>query len=124
MLISGRSAALATILMIGSCFAAYAVSGREPSAVTVSLRDLDLTTHAGVAAAYARIRNAARSVCGAADLFLVEEIAARDRCVDDAILRAVTTLGSTNLTDYYLAKTHRAHPDAREQISRLTDRGH
>jgi len=123
MLISARSVILAIVVVVGSCLAAWAVSGHEPPSVTVSLRDLDLTTHVGVAAAYSRIRNAARSVCGPVDIFLAEERAARDQCVDEAILRAVTGLGSANLTDYYLAKTHRARLGTTAQISKLTDRG-
>jgi UrcA family protein len=98
-------------------FAAWAAPGREPS-VRVSVKDLDLTSHAGAVTAYWRIRNAARSVCGPVDTALAEEKAAWDRCVDQAIGSAVAKLGNAELTDYYLAKTHRAHLIRTAEISR------
>ena len=104
---------VAVVMMADSCidpqFAACAAPGREPSSVRVSVRDLNLTSHAGAVTAYLRIRNAARSVCGPVDTALAEEKAAWDRCVDQAIGSAVAKLGNAELTDYYLAKTHHAH---------------
>ena len=104
---------VAVVMMAGSCSdsrnAAYAAVGREPPSVRVSVRDLDLTTHAGAATLYQRIRNAARSVCGPVDGALPGEKAAWDRCVDEAIGSAVAKLGSAKLTEYYLARTHRPH---------------
>lgn len=88
---------------------AYAAPEREPSSLRVSVKDLDLTSHPGTVRAYSRIRNAARSVCGTPDNAFPEERAAWERCVDEAIGRAVTKLGQPELTDYYLAKTHRTH---------------
>lgn len=118
---------LAMAMTVNSCIdsrnAASAAPGREPSSVRVSVKDLDLTTHVGAAAVYLRIRNAARSVCGSVDIALPEEKAAWDRCVDEAIARAVAKLGSANLTDYYLGKSHRAHLSATAQISKPTNRG-
>ena len=95
----------------------YAAAGREPSSRRVSLKDLDLTSHAGAIAAYWRIRNAARSVCGPVDTALPEEKAAWDRCVDSAIASAVAKLRDAGLTDYYLAQTHRAHLMTSAEIS-------
>lgn len=83
--------------------------GREPRSVKVLVRDLDLRTPQGVAALYLRLRNAARSVCGYTDSRLLEEKVARNTCVDAAIGNAVDQVGSANLTNYYLAKNHRAH---------------
>ena len=104
---------VAVAMMADSCIdsrnAAYAAPGREPPSVTVSVKDLNLTTHAGAVTAYARIRNAARSVCGSVDIALPQEKAAWDKCVDEAIGGAVAKLGRAMLTDYYLAKTHRPH---------------
>jgi UrcA family protein len=102
--------------------AAYAGVGREPPSVRVSVKDLDLTTHAGAAALYQRIRNAARSACGSVDIVLPEEKAAWDRCVDEAIGSAVAKLGSAKLTEYYLAKTHRPHSITTAEISKAADR--
>jgi UrcA family protein len=101
---------------------AYAAIGREPTSVSVSVRDLDLTTNAGAAALYQRIRNAARSACGSVDIALPEEKAAWDRCVDAAIGSAVAKLGSAKLTEYYLAKTHRPHLITTAEISKGADR--
>ena len=95
--------------------------GREPPSVKVLVRDLDLRTPVGVATLYARIRNAARSVCGDVDIRLLEERQGWDRCVDQAIGDAVARVGSARLTDYYLAKTHRAHAVATAQILKPVD---
>jgi UrcA family protein len=101
-------AAMMADCCIDSRTAAYAAPGRVSSSLAVSVKDLDLTTHAGAVRAYSRIRNAARSVCGIVDVF-PEERAARDKCVDEAIASAVAKLGIDTLTDYYLAKTHPSH---------------
>jgi len=117
---------VAVAMMADSCIgplnAAYAAVGREPTSIRVSVRDLDLATDAGAAAVYRRIRNAARSVCGEVDIALVEEKAAWDRCVDEAIDSAVAKLASARLTAYYLARTHRSHPTTTARISRAAER--
>jgi len=107
---------------IDSRNAAYAAVGRETASVRVSVKDLNLTTHAGAVTLYWRIRNAARSVCGPVDIALPEEKAAWDRCVDEAIGSVVAKLGSAKLTEYYLAKTHRPHSITTAEISRAADR--
>jgi UrcA family protein len=116
---------LITVMTAGTCIdsrsGAYA-TGREPPAIRVSVRDLDLTTYAGAAALYWRIRNAARSLCGQVDIVFPEEIAAWHRCVDESIGSAVAKVHSANLTDYYQAKTHRAHRATRAQTSKPADR--
>jgi UrcA family protein len=106
---------------IDSRNSAYAAVGREPPSVRVSVKDLNLTTPAGAAAVYVRIRNAARSVCGAVDIALPEEKAAWDRCVDEAIGSAVAKLGSAKLTEHYLARTHRPHLITTAKISKAAD---
>ena len=104
---------------IDSRSAVYAADGREPPSVRVSVKELDVTTDAGAATLYRRIRSAAQSACGSVDIALPEEKAAWDRCVDDAIGRAVAKVGSVKLTDYYLAKTtHRPHSITTGQISK------
>lgn len=117
---------VAVAMMADSCIdsrnAAYAAVAREPSSVRVSIKDLNLTTHAGAAALYQRIRNAARSVCGTVDIALPEEKAAWDRCVDEAIGSAVAKLGSAKLTEYYLAKTHRPHLITTAETAKAGDR--
>jgi UrcA family protein len=117
---------VAVTILADSCIdsrnAAYAAPGREPRSVTVSVKNLDLTTHMGAVTAYWRIRNAARSVCGPVDVALPEEKSAWDRCVDEAIGRAVAKLGGAKLTDYYLAKTHRPHLIMRTETSKAAER--
>jgi UrcA family protein len=117
---------VAVVMMADSCIdsrnAAYAAVGREPPSVRVSFKDLNLTTHAGAAALYQRIRNAARSACGPVDIALPEEKAAWDRCVDEAIGSAVAKLGSARLTEYYLARTHRPHLITTADLSKAADR--
>jgi UrcA family protein len=113
---------LVALLLGDSCIdsrsAVYAADGREPPSVRVSVKELDVTTDAGAATLYRRIRNAARSACGSVDIALPQEKAAWDRCVDDAIGRAVAKVGSAKLTDYYLAKTtHRPHSITTGEIS-------
>jgi UrcA family protein len=117
---------VAVAMMADSCIdsrnAAYAAVGREPPSIRVSVKDLNLTTQAGAAALYQRIRNAARTVCGPVDIALPEEKAAWDRCVDEAVGSAVAKLGSAKLTEYYLAKTHRPHLITTAEISKAADR--
>ena len=118
---------VAVAMIADSCIdsrnAVYAADGREPRSVRVSVKDLDVTTQAGAAALYWRIRNAARSACGAVDSALPEEKAAWDGCVDEAIGRAVAKVASAKLTDYYLAKTtHRPHLIRKAEISKAADR--
>ena len=117
---------VAVAMMADSCIdsrsAAYAAVGHEPSAVRVAVKDLDLTTQAGAATLYRRIRNAARTACGPVDSALTQEKAAWDRCVDEAIGSAVAKVGSAKLTEYYLAKTHRPHLITTAGISKASDR--
>jgi UrcA family protein len=119
---------VAVAMMADTCIdsrnVAYAAVGHEPPSVRVSFKDLNLTTPAGAAALYQRIRNAARSVCGSVDIALPEEKAAWDRCVDEAIGSAVAKVGSAKLTEYYLAKTHRPHSITTAEISKAADRAH
>jgi len=122
MLIFKRAVVLA-IVAADSCIAAYAAPAVPLPSVRVSVKDLNLTTHAGAAMAYVRIRNAARSVCGVVDLALTEERFARDKCVDAAILRAVAELASPTLTEYYWAKTRGVHRETMAQISKRTELG-
>ena len=113
---------VAVAMMVDSCVdpraAAYAAPGGEAASVRVSVKDLNLTTHAGAVTAYLRIRNAARSVCGPVDIAFPQEKAAWERCVDEAIGSAVAQLGNAKLTSYYLAKSRRPHLIATAEISR------
>jgi len=116
---------VAVAMMADPCIdsrnAAYAAVGGEPTSVRVSFKDLNLTTHAGAAALYVRIRAAARSACGPVDIALTEK-AAYDRCVDEAIGSAVAKVGNAKLTEYYFAKTHRPRSITTAEISKTANR--
>lgn len=88
--------------------AAYAARGRTPPSLRVPVRDLDLTTHAGVVTLYRRIHAAARIVCGDVDIVYLEQRAESDRCVAKAIGNAVAEVGNASLMHYYLTKTRRS----------------
>ena len=113
---------VAIAVIAGACVdyrnVAYAAPGREPASVRVPVKDLDLTTHLGVVTLYRRIRDAARSVCGDADIVFPEKRAESDRCVDEAIGNAVAMVGNANLTEYYVTKAHRAQLITPAQKSR------
>jgi len=116
------AAAMMADFCIDSRNAVYAADGWETTSVRVSVKELDVRTHEGAAALYRRIRNAARSACGSVDIALPEEKAGWDRCVDEAIGRAVAEVGSAKLTDYYLAKTtRRPHVITTAEISKAAD---
>jgi UrcA family protein len=68
----------------------------EPS-VTVSYRDLDLSSLAGATTLYHRIQGAAKQVCGRAGADLVEQMAWR-ACYRRATTDAVRTVNNPLLT--------------------------
>jgi UrcA family protein len=61
----------------------------ERPAITVNLRDLNLATPDGVAALKRRIRDAAKQVCGPAVPTDLLGEAAKERCTDEAVARAL-----------------------------------
>jgi UrcA family protein len=85
--------------------AAAGESDNELPKRVVHFADLDLTRNAGVAVLYARIRFAAREVCEPVDERIWQSIVARDRCVTQAIARAVADVNVPTLTSYHLTKT-------------------
>jgi len=106
-----RALAVVIAMMVGGGLdpgsAADAATGSTSLSVRVQVKDLNLTTHAGVVTLYRRIRAAARSVCGDVEIVYLEQRAESDRCVDTTIANAVAKVGNANLTDYYLTKTRR-----------------
>jgi UrcA family protein len=100
------SCTLFVVLMgsLNAVAAAGAPDNELPKRV-VHFADLDLTRNAGVAVLYARIRFAARQVCGPVDDRLLQSIVARNLCVTQAIARAVADVNVPMLTDYHLTKT-------------------
>ncbi len=88
-----------------SAVAAAGESDNEPPKRVVHFADLDLSRNTGVAALYARLRFAAREVCEPMEVRALRSIGARDRCVTQAIARAVADVNVPTLTSYHLAKT-------------------
>ena len=79
--------------------AALAGAPVGPPTVTVSYADLDLNKAAGVEQLYARLRRAARSVCGGdADLRDLSAVASRDACVGAALSSAVAATHNARLS--------------------------
>jgi UrcA family protein len=95
------------VVLMGSLngVAAAGESDNELPKRVVHFADLDLTHNAGVAVLYARIRFAAREVCGPIDERRWQALVARNRCVTQAIARAVTDVNVPTLTSYHLTKT-------------------
>ena len=109
-------ASAACLLAVGAVSAAEAaVSTAEPAVkadaalviqhVTVSYRDLDLSTPTAARTLYVRIEHAAHSVCDddhSADLHRAERT---KQCCSDAIAHAVSDVHSPQLTALYNSKT-------------------
>jgi UrcA family protein len=79
------SAALAATLLAGSAYAA-------PVQKAVSYADLNLASAAGAKSFEARIRNAAKQVCGVGTARELPAAAAADRCYEAAINDASTKM--------------------------------
>jgi UrcA family protein len=112
---SSRAHSLASVLALAVAWliAGVALAAEQPSppSITVTLSGGAFDTPQQLALTYGRIRNAARSVCGAVDRAFPQERAAWDSCVASTIRRAVQDVGNAALSDYYLGKrqTVRGH---------------
>jgi UrcA family protein len=94
--------------------------GAPPMSLTVQLGDL--STPDGVATLYARIRNAARTVCGYADNHFYQARAQWNGCVDRTIGHAIARVGNAKLTAYYRARSGRARSLPLAKIPSVADR--
>jgi UrcA family protein len=63
------------------------------TAITVNFGDLNLATPDGVDALKRRVRDAAKQLCGPVYPADLREEAARERCMDEAISRALAYVG-------------------------------
>ena len=99
-----KLAALAatTLAFVGST--ALAAPHTETHATTVTYADLNLESAAGVEALYARIRSAARRVCGTAERHDLAAQADVRACRASAIEKAVATVGSDALAARHAGK--------------------
>jgi len=98
------SALIAGLVCVGEAalFAEATSAAELPQSVTVRYTDLNLDRPADVSRLYSRIRGAAESVCGEPDPaydFWVNP--AWQRCVNDAIGRAVFQVDRPALSAYY-----------------------
>ena len=90
------SPASITLVALVGLFAAGALPAAEHG-VTVSYKDLDLTTPSGAQALYGRIRAAARTVCGYRGTMLTD-LAFWNSCYHGAVTEAVAKVNSPLLT--------------------------
>ena len=72
---------------------------------TVRYSDLNLNTDAGVVTLYNRIHHAAEQVCGNVDSRRLEQVAAAQACVNTAMAASVSAVGSTQLTQVFMARS-------------------
>jgi len=96
------------LAMLLSALGAAASEPGEDGVRTVRFADLDLTRSAGVAELYARIKSAAGEVCQPVPAREVESVLRSQRCMQQAIARAVANVNAPEFTSYYLAKTGQA----------------
>jgi|SRR6185312_955427 len=87
-----------TVLAAATGPAAFAATTDDQVAVRVSVADLNMTSEAGARAALARIRHAAREICGDSDniVSLSEQMRLRS-CLSGTIERAVASMNSPAL---------------------------
>lgn len=82
----------------------------EPPRVNVKYGDLNIDSPQGADVLYARIRRAARNVCGKFDADLLDVFRQREVCINKAISGAVTKVNAPALYAIYDAKTGKAVP--------------
>jgi len=90
----GRRVTLATLL----CVLATAPTWAAPTSITVSFRDLDLSSIAGATTLYHRIQSAAKQVCGYAPGADLIERAAWQACYRNSTADAVRKVNNPLLT--------------------------
>ena len=101
-------AAVAALSLVSVAQFAQAGSVDGAPALTVRYSDLNMNTEAGVASLYNRIRHAAQQVCGAVDSRRLDEAAAAQACVHQAIAASVAAVGNTQLDQVFMARVHAA----------------
>ncbi|HEX4387840.1 MAG TPA: UrcA family protein [Steroidobacteraceae bacterium] len=100
---SYRSVALVAVLaLLGSAQALADPEGTR--SVKVGYGDLDLSTQAGAATLYQRIRGAAHQVCGSDGRSLADYAISRS-CFNNAVSTAVATVNNPRLTALHQGKS-------------------
>lgn len=98
------------LVLVGSGPVWDVTSAADPTpdmSVRLKLTKHALDTPRGVALTYARIQNAARSVCGDPDRIFYQERAHWEECVAATVRSTVVKVGDARLTEFDLAKLHR-----------------
>jgi UrcA family protein len=83
------------------CGVASASTVRELSSVVVKYGDLDLNSVDGVAALHARLRVAARQVCGQLDSRVLGLREQYELCLSEAVTQSVAKVGNPGLTAFH-----------------------
>lgn len=104
---AATAAAVAACLAIGAAGNVHAATPTTTPTLKVSYADLNLATAKGSQALYARIVDAARSVCVVADIRDLGAVASAHACRQDAIARAVRSVHSEELASVYAAQLSR-----------------
>src|SRR5579862_5286090 len=95
---------LALVALLGLLGSAQALAGDGMRSVKVGYADLDLSTQAGAATLYSRIRGAARQVCGYEGSTFTDK-AIWKGCFDGAVDHAVAIVNSPRLTALHSGKS-------------------
>ncbi len=97
-----------TVLAAGALIVAVTTAARAADLPQVHVRyaDINVSSPAGAAVLYQRIRVAASQVCGTPDQRDLARLEQAKVCTDQAIASAVTAVGNEKLTDLYQAKMH------------------
>ena len=95
---------LALVAVLGVLGASPTLADETPRGIKVSYADLDLSTAAGAATLYSRIRGAARQVCGPEGV-LDYHMRGWKRCFNGAVSNAVAKVNSPRLTALHEGKS-------------------
>jgi len=101
-------AAVAAVSLVSVAQFAQADSIDSRPALTVHYSDLNMNSEAGVATLYNRIRHAAQQVCGEVDSRRLDEAAAAQACVNQAIGSSVAAVGNPQLDREFMVRVHAA----------------
>jgi UrcA family protein len=109
-------AAITIVVTLAWCLAAYVAfaataESAETVTATVSIADLDLSSPAGAATLYKRIKSAARKVCGPQTLRPLNAVPKQQRtwrdCFEEAVADAVSRANKPLLTALHTEESKR-----------------
>jgi len=82
----------------------------QPLTVHVSYAGLDLSSKAGAASLYRRLKGAAQDVCGSVDHRQLEQYAHWTTCYEKALADAVAQVNQPQVTALYRTQRHASTP--------------